>query len=47
MSVPNKDYKLKTDEEGNEYCSLELSDNDETIDALLIIQNHSVKNFRK
>lgn len=39
MAVHNSEYVVKKDEKGNEYSSLLLSDNDETIEDLLKIQN--------
>lgn len=47
MNIPNKDYLLKKDEKGNEYFSLELSDDDETITDLLTIQSVFGNNFDK
>lgn len=38
MNIPNSEYILKKDESGNEYFSLLLSNQDETVDDLLTIQ---------
>lgn len=39
MSSRNNEYIIKKDEEGNEYSSLLISDNDETIEDLIKLQN--------
>ena len=47
MNIPNKDYLLKVDEAGNEYYSLKLSDDDETVSDLLTIQTTFGEKFDK
>ena len=39
MSSHNNEYIIKKDEEGNEYSSLLISDNNETIEDLIKLQN--------
>jgi len=45
VSVPQKEYEVKKDETGNQYLSLQLSENDETVNDLLTVQSAFGSNF--